>query len=255
MEVPDTEKVMALATKYKWLLALPALLLISTLTSYILSGLLGLLGIIAGAAIGLTAIFMAPVFTMKLANWRMKAIMKEAAKNPIETMRNVYIGNMKTIEEKDEKIKEFEAKLGDYHDKMTDFSRRYPAEVPRFQEVESKMSALLASQKNKQRIAKRKAVEYKASIDKGEAIYQMAMAAQDVVKIGSKIERQVFDDIKTQVSLDSITHSFNLAVADLSKEVDTEPDFQTPLLDAVVSQAGEPARETMKETTPRRLQQ
>jgi hypothetical protein len=188
----------------------------------------GVVGLIVGAAIAFTAIQLAPVFADKVANLRMKMIVAEAQRNPIETMRNIYMDNMKVIQEKDEKIKNFEARLGDYCDKMAGFAKKYPEEAARYQEVADKMKRLLQRQKQKQKAAKSAAAAYKDNIEKASAIYDMACEANAVTQLAGDVEKQVFQDIKKQVAFDAVNHQFNQAVAELSTEADTEPDLSLP---------------------------
>jgi hypothetical protein len=191
-------------------------------------GIGGLIGLAIAGAIGFTGIQMMPVFANRVAVWRMKLLISDAQKNPIETMRLIYIDNMKVIETKDEKIKNFQARLGDYVNKMDGFRKKYPEEAPRYQEVADKMGQLLQRQKQKQKVAKQKAVEYHDQIEKASAIYDMALEANAVTQLAGDVEKQVFQEIRKQVSFDSVNHSFNQAVAELSSEVDTEPDFALP---------------------------
>jgi len=184
----------------------------------------GLIGLILAVGIGFVTLQFTPWFAMKVANLRMKAIMNEAAKNPIETMNNVYTSNMRTIQETDSKIAQFEARLGDFRSKMNFFANKYPNDVPQFQETAAKMQAVLVRQKAKQKAAKIAARDFHDQIVRAEAIYEMALAAHEVQKLSGDLEKQVFDDIKKRVSFDSVTHAFNTAVAELSVEADTDPD-------------------------------
>lgn len=189
----------------------------------------GIVGLVVAGALAASTIQLAPWFGMKLANWRMKLIEQEANKNPIETMKNVYLEQSKIIQEKDRRIVEFEGRLGDYHDKMAAFARRYPTEAPKFQEIEEKMRRALTSMKRRQVDAKQIQIEYRAQIEKAEAIYAMALAAQEVTQLSADAEQQVFMEIKQQVSFDAVNHKFNTAVAALSLEVDAD-DFKVPAL-------------------------
>lgn len=184
----------------------------------------GLLGLIVAGAIGFTALQLTPYFAMKVGNLRMKLITMEANKNPIETMNNVYKENMITIQEKDQKIAQFEARLGDFKSKMTWFAKTYPNDVQQFAEVQDKMTLVLGRQKNKQKAAKVAAQDFHNQIVRAENIYEMALAAHAVQELSADIEKQVFQDIKKRVAFDSVTHTFNVAVAELSVEADTDPD-------------------------------
>ncbi len=184
----------------------------------------GLVGLIIAGAIGFAAIQLTPWFAMKVANLRMKLIVAEANKNPIETMNNVYRENMETIQQKDQKIAQFEARLGDFSSKMAWFSKTYPNDVQQFSEVQTKMTSVLLRQKQKQKAAKIAAQNFHNEIVRAENIYEMAKAAHAVQELSSDIEKQVFQDIRKRVSFDAVTHSFNVAVAELSVEADTDPD-------------------------------
>jgi hypothetical protein len=122
--------------------------------------------------------------------------------------------------------------VDDYHDKMAEFAKRYPDEAPKFQQVESKMRLALVSMKRKQSDAKKVQVEYKARIDKAEAIYAMALAAREVTELAGDAAADVYRDIKNQVAFDSVNHQFNTAVAALSLEVDNSSDMDYKALPA-----------------------
>lgn len=185
----------------------------------------GLIGLIVAVAVGFTALQLTPYFAMKVGNVRMQMIRAEANKNPIETMNNVFRENMVTIQEKDQKIAQFEARLGDFKSKMSGFSRDFPNDVQQFADVAAKMQLVLTRQKTKQRAAKVAAQEFHKQIVRAENIYEMALAAHAVQELSANIEKQVFQDIKKRVAFDSVTHSFNVAVAELSVEADTDPDI------------------------------
>lgn len=51
----------------------------------------GIIGLLIAGTIGLLALAFGPVFSMKLANWKVKSIVDEAKKNPIETLTNLII--------------------------------------------------------------------------------------------------------------------------------------------------------------------
>jgi hypothetical protein len=205
-----------------------ACLVIAPLTYFILQGILGMLALGAAGVVAFTVIQLAPWYADKVANWRIKLLVSEANKNPIETMQNIYMDNMKTIAAKDEKIKNFAARLEDFKDKMVVFSKKYPEEAQRYQDVANKMATVLQRQIQKQKTAKVAAREYHDNMEKAQAIYDMACSANEVTQLGGSVEKQVFQDIKNQVAFDSVNHKFNVAVAEFSLETDMEPDFSLP---------------------------
>jgi uncharacterized membrane protein len=57
----------------------------------------GALGLLIAFIVGATTLTFTPWFTMKLANWKVKAIVAEAKANPIETLTNLVIDSKKAI--------------------------------------------------------------------------------------------------------------------------------------------------------------
>lgn len=235
----DLDARKALLAKYwKWGAGLAVVLLLGPFVGIILNGILGIAGLAIAGVIAFLAVQFAPAFADMVANWRMKVIVAEANRNPIETMKNIYISNMQTIQLKDTSITEFASRLGDYQDKMTGFKHNFPQDAAKFEETERKMVTVLARMRAKQRAAKAAAADYKSQIERAEAIYQMACAANEVTALAGSIEKQVFEDIKKQVAFDSVNHAFNLATAELEQaaEVDVKDLSDTPILKEVVEE-------------------
>ena len=216
-------KKIALITK--WAIVGVVCLVIGPLATTILAGALGMAAIGVVGVAGWVCIEMAPWFAMKVANVRMKAIMKEAEKNPIETMNNVFAEQSQIIRDKDNSIMEFEGSLADYNDKVIAMAKRYPEDAARFQDVVTKMKTALASMKRKQALAKDAQREYKNQIDKAKMLYDMALATARVTALSQSAQDEVFMDIKKQISFDTVNHKFNTAVAALSQEVDDQPEY------------------------------
>lgn len=220
----------------------------------------GLIGLGVAALIAIVGINMAPVVSMKLANWRMQAIMAEARAHPIETMRAIYIDNMKKIQDADIKIRNLAARLLDFKGKAQEFAQKYPQRAEQYNKMIDSMQKVLDRWKEKQKIAKQNAHTYNDKIDEAEAVYAMGKEAAGLQELAGDAEKEVNQNILKQVAFDEVNHTFNLAVADLSTEVDTDPDFdgdqqhkandlkylsstiQTPVLNQVVKEHQEVRR-------------
>jgi hypothetical protein len=185
----------------------------------------GIVGLILAIGIGFLAIQFAPVVAMKVANLKMKAIENEASKNPIETMKNIYAEGMKEIQKKQQKIIEFSAKVEDYGDKLAGFKKQWPDDAPKFVAGYEKMKASLVKKRQKQTEAIRGAKEYELLIDKAEAVYDMAKSALEVDQMDADIEGKIYNDIKNKVAFDTVNHTFNRAIAEMSAEVDDQSAF------------------------------
>ena len=211
-----------ISRRWKIIFALLAGFIVSPVIMMTIKGLIGLT--IAGA-VGFVIVQFAPVFSMKIANWKLKAIKAEAEKNPIETMQNIYIEKSEAIKDGDQKIVQFETRLADYLDKLEGFKERFPAKSTKFEEIAGTMKRGLASMKRKQAVAKDKQVLYRAKIEEAEAIFEMAKAARSVTELNADARTQVFQEIKEQVSFESVNREFNAAVAELNMEVENDKEF------------------------------
>ncbi len=185
----------------------------------------GLIGLGISALIAVIGINAAPVVSMKLANWRMQAIMAEARAHPIETMLAIYIDNMKTISAADQKIRNLAAKLLDFKGKAAEFSKKYPQRAEQYNQMIDAMQKTLDRWKQKQKTAKANAALYNDKIEEGKAVYEMGKEAIGLQELAGDAEKTVNQNILKQVAFDEVNHTFNTAVADLTTEVDTDPQF------------------------------
>ena len=184
--------------------------------------------------LGTVAVQFAPVVSMKVANWKLKMIKAEAERNPIETMQIILVEKSEAIQQGDEKIVQFAARLAEYNDKLEGFKERFPQKAARFEEIAVTMRKGLDRMKRKQAVAKEKQALYKAKIEEAEAIYEMAKSARAVSELSADVEKAVFQEIRQQVSFDAVNREFNMAVAELSVEVDNDKEFT---LDPVTGEA------------------
>src|ERR1035441_6435880 len=76
---------------------------------FILQAIGGLIGLGVAAAIGFVGINFFSYFSMKVANWRLKAIKAEAMKNPCETLQNEYIKKSHALDDYRTNIARFAA--------------------------------------------------------------------------------------------------------------------------------------------------
>ena len=204
-----------LDTKWKLILGGLGILVIAPLTTTLLWGLLGLAAIIAGGAIGLAAIAFAPVFSMKLANARIKAIMAEAEKNPIETMIAIDIARTKELAEKDQNLEDWDTELANYDDEVVDMKKQYPEEAGKYESISREMHEALEAARKEQAAARQDLSEFEQAIKKAKMLYKMALAAQRVTAFSKSAEEKVMQNIKTEVAFDSVRSNLNRSFARL----------------------------------------
>lgn len=222
IQLTPEQKKIQFQKRVKFVLMIGAGLLFAPVAVAAIGGLIGL-GI--AALIAIVGINAAPVVSMKLANWRMRAIMDEARAHPIETMLAIYVDNMGTIKAADDKIRSLAARLLDFRGKAEGFSQRYPQRAAQYNQMITNMQKVLDRWVAKQKTAKVNAKLYNDKIEEAKAVYEMGKEAAGLQELAGDAEKEVNQNILKQVSFDEVNHTFNLAVAELSTEVDTEPSF------------------------------
>lgn len=220
--MPDSQvqdfdlKKIKLDTRWKLVLGGLGILIIAPLTTTLLWGVLGLVAIIVGAAIGLAAIAFAPVFSMKLANARIKAIMAEADKNPIETMIAIDIARSHELAEKDQHLEDWDTELANFDDEVVDMKKQYPEEAGKYEQISAQMRYGLEEARKEQTQARRDLYEFEQAIKKAKMLYKMALAAQRVTAFSKSAEEKVLQNIKTEVAFESVRSNLNRSFARLN---------------------------------------
>lgn len=201
-----------LSTGVKWGLGLAAALIISPVIFMIVKGLVGLA--IAGV-VGLAIINFAPVLSMKFANWKLKGIKAEAARNPVETMQHVYMEKESSLAAFLDGIEEFATEVNNFEDELATFKRQFPNEAPKFDKTFDAMQTLLKRRRQRYSEAKNALYQFSAEINKADAIWKMGLAAQKLTKAAGQTDDDFMQRIKTETAIDSVQSSLNRAMAEL----------------------------------------
>lgn len=209
----DDVRKLRLSTGLKWALGLVGAVVISPVVFLAVKGLVGLA---LAAVVGVTIIQFAPVVSLKLANWKLRALTAEVEANPIETMQNLYIEKSKELAAADQNIIDFETEIGNFDDEVRGFKKEYPDEAPRYQQISDAMHTGLTEMKSEQEFARDRLEDFQARIRKAQAIYKMSLAASRVTAFSKSAEARVFQDIKEQIAFDSVRTELNRSFASLS---------------------------------------
>lgn len=202
-----------IATAAKWIIVIAVAVGVSPIVFLAVKGLLGLA---LAAGIGFTIIQLAPVFSAKIANLSMKLLVAEAAANPIETMRNLYVEKSEDLERASRDIEVFETEIRNFDDQVGTFKREYPDEAAKYDELSEQMHVALTDMKRELTEARKELQAFSQQIKKGEAIYRMALAANKVSRLSRSAEAKIYAQIKEQVALDSVRTQLNRAFSGLN---------------------------------------
>jgi len=175
----------------------------------------GLIGLVTAGAIALVAINLTPWFSAVVANWRLKALKHEAAKNPIETLQNDYRRRVEALQAFRQSILNSKAEVAMFGDKLEGFKRQYPADAAKFDTQYAQMAALLQLRGRKYAEAKDNLARYNSEIDRAKAIWEMAQAAAQMNKVAGVDTDEFYAKIQVETALGSVEKSLNVAFADL----------------------------------------
>lgn len=201
-----------IATVVKWGLGIAAAVVISPVIFLAVKGLIGLA--IAGV-IGLGIIHFAPVIAMKFANWKVKAIVHEARENPIETLLNQLKDKQDALTRFKDSITTFRTQVSNFEEKVVGFKAQYPEEAPKFEGQLQGMKKLLTFRQDKYKIAKKEVEGFGMAIDRARALWDMSQEAQKMNKYATLQTGDPFEQIKTDVALESVITSVNTAFSEL----------------------------------------
>jgi hypothetical protein len=237
MQIQDLNvRKIRLDNKWKLILGGLGILVIAPLTTTLLWGVVGLLAVILGAVIGLSTIAFAPVFSMKLANARIKAIMAEADKNPIETMVAIDIARTQEMAEKDQHLEDWDTELSNFDDEVIAMKKDYPEEAGKYERISAQMHDALKEARKEQAHARLDLCEFEQAIKKAKMLYKMALAAQRVTAFSKSAEEKVLENIKTEIAFDSVRSNLNRSFARLNTAM-TRRQERPALIPTAVPQA------------------
>ncbi len=208
----DEVKRKKIETLAKWGIALVGAAVIAPV---IFLSIKGLIGLIIAFVIGSTAIAFAPWFAMKLANWKVKAIMHEAHESPIPTLLNQVQEKYQALSRFKDSITNFRTEIANFEEKVKLFSQQYPAEAPKFEQQLEGMKRLLLYRVDKYKAAKKQTEEFEMAVGKARALWDMSQEAQRMNKLAGMQTGDPFEKIKTEVALESVVSSVNQAFSEL----------------------------------------
>lgn len=182
----------------------------------------GVIGLAIAFAVSYFGVQFAPVFGVKVANWRLKALKAEAAKNPIETLERSLQNRTEALGSFRDTIRNSSAELAQFKDKLAGFKKTYPQDAAKFDEQVSQMEQLLKHRVKRYEDAREGIEQFRVEIEKARAIWNMAQAAAAMNKAAGVDVDQFFMKIQTDTAIDSVQKSLNSAIADLELSLSDE---------------------------------
>ena len=170
------------------------LVIVGLLLAPIIMGVIGgLIGFLVAAGIAVTAIQLAPVFSLKLANWKyrlteqeninhLQKVEKSASENPIETLTTILANNKTAFEKFVVNVEESVAARDTFRDKVKQFSEKYPAKAVEFNKQLARMANLVDQKKKALAEAQDSLEQGYHKLDEMKAYWEMSKTAIELNK-------------------------------------------------------------------------
>lgn len=191
----------------------------------------GLIGLAIAAVIGLTMVTFAPWVSMKFANWKVKAIVHEAGENPIETLTNLLIAKRQAFLTFQQNVVAAVTARDNFRDKVTAFSKKYPARAVEFQKKLENMTKLVELKKRALADAEQALEDGEHKLDEMKAYWEMSQAAQEAHAAAGMDTGDLYEKLKADTAVDAVYSSMNKAFAQLEVAASLEENNPAPALE------------------------
>lgn len=182
---------------------------------FILSAIGGIIGLTIAAALSFVAINMVGWFSLKVANWRLKALKHEAMKNPVETLQTKYIEKEEALKAFKENIRIFAGQVLTFGDQVKQYVKDGIDDAQTYVEQLGKMKQLLELRQQKYKEAQEALSQFAKTIEQTDRKWKMACAAMAMNEAAGQMEGDAFDKICIETALDSVQTKLNQSFADL----------------------------------------
>lgn len=175
----------------------------------------GIVGLAVAAVAGLTIVTFTPWLTMKFANWKVKAIVSEAATNPIETMINLLAAKKAAFQTFKANVENSAAARDTFRSKCEKFAAKYPARAAEFQSQLKRMVDLVERKKIALKEAQKSLEDGELKLEEMNAYWEMSKDAIELNKAAGMDTGDVFEKLKSDTACDAVFESMHRAFAQL----------------------------------------
>lgn len=171
--------------------------------------------LILTGVLALATVSFAPVVAMKFANWKLRAIMEEARRNPIPTLENELLLRRGALGEAKRHLADSLAQVQGFIEQAEDAAKKYPDMADRWRERISKARDLSTLKKNSYRAAVVAVDEFEVAVDRARTEWKLILAEAAMNRSLNVISGDPMAQLKTRVALESVTDGMNRTFAQL----------------------------------------
>jgi hypothetical protein len=232
------KKISSLSTSVKWGAGLFLALFLGPFLYLIGTALFGIAyagaALIVASVVALAALNLVPAVAFKFANWKLRALKAEAAKNPVETLQNQQIALEKGLMAEARAITAFDTEVENFRSSLQhELESGYPEAASSGLPTLHNMERLLQYRRLKFSKAQAKLVERGRAVKMAESKFRVALAAQRVTAASGEENRTVLDKILEDIAFASVETAVNTSIAELRTSLMVEAipvdDSDSPL--------------------------
>lgn len=186
----------------------------------------GVVGLAAAAAVGVTIVTLAPVFSLKIANWKyrlidaekvahIKAVTGAAADNPIETLTALLIAKKGAFNVFKASVEVAVTARSNFKLKVETFKKKYPARAAEFEAQLARMTDLVERKKKALAEAQQSLEDGDNKLEEMKAYYEMSKDAIEANRAAGMDTGDAFEKLKADTACDAVFESMNMAFAQL----------------------------------------
>lgn len=179
-------------------------------------------GLIAWGAFAIVAFLVytfAPVLAAFIANKKIQAIKAIAAANPIETMQALYAEKLVEFRKQEDAVTEFDTQFQNVSDLVNDLKKTDPEESVQYAAMRDKMAEGLEELRGEQKAAQIELHNAEGVIKKMQRLWTVACAMNKALAASASAQKMVFDQIRQDTAVETVTTNLNRAFASLETAV------------------------------------
>lgn len=203
----------------KWLLLFPLGFIVAP---YVLTAILGLVGLLVGIGVIIATWMLRPWVFAKAANLRLKLIKHEAAKNPVETLQVELQRRSEALDERKQAIGKLNGAIKTLEEKVDIIADKYGKNDRAYIQLSQQakdLNRVADNRETKWQAAFVQLKRFEQEIERASMVWDAAMAAAAANETSGLTEEDLMAKLKTETSLDSIRTTFNETLASLDTDL------------------------------------
>jgi hypothetical protein len=164
----------------------------------------GVIALAVAGAVAAGSIFFAPVIAHKMSIQRIKAVVKDAEENPIETLQAEYIQMKEDADQFQQEVTSYAAEVSNFAQQTREFAGEYPEDARMFEEQLAAYQANQAFKEEKYKQALADLRTFEGVVKRAKAMWKMALSSKRMSEVDGRQSGDVFSQIRKETSLDAV---------------------------------------------------